>query len=84
MILDSWITWALQGLLGFFLWIVWSKLDETSKEVHALALKLSDEYVKKSDPIFATLVLLHDRIRELEEWMHRGKALASQLERKPE
>ena len=71
---ESWITWALQGLIGFLLWIIWQKLEENSRAISALALKISEDYMKKSDPFFTQFSLYHDRLRDVEEWMFGQKA----------
>ena len=68
----EWITWALQGLIGFLLLVVWQKLDENNKAINALALKMSDQYSKKED-----IDQLYERLRCREVWKAGEQALRS-------
>jgi len=66
----EWITWGLQGLVGFLLIVVWQKLEENSRAINALALKLAESYARKEelDPI-------RDQVRNLElRYVRDGKS----------
>lgn len=66
----EWITWGLQALIGFLLVVIWQKLEENSRNINALALKLSELYARKDD-----LESIRLQVRSLEAW----KAAAEQV-----
>lgn len=46
---NQWVTWALQGLIGFILWLVWQQLSKNTDAINKIQVDLPTNYVTKND-----------------------------------
>ena len=45
--MNEWITWALQGLICFVLFMFWRALERNSETLHEIQIDLAKNYVTK-------------------------------------
>jgi len=66
----TWVTWGLQGLLGFMLVKIWARLDENTKSINEMKIDMAKNYVAKED-----WVIIRQRVHDLANWIVGEKAV---------
>lgn len=72
--LPTWVTWGLQGLVGFVLGKLWSKVEEALKAVNDLKVELAKNYATTEE-----VTLVRSRVHDLTAWVMQEKAIRELL-----
>lgn len=65
-----WITWSLQGLIGFLLYHLWSQMQKNTEAIVDLRVELAKNYVTQED-----MKILRQRVHDITAWMMGEKTL---------
>ena len=73
--MNEWITWGLQGLICFVLYLFWRGLERNSDTLHEIQIDLAKNYVTKpsfhfrADAVDSEIVGIRQRVNDVDTQM---------------